>query len=143
MREHIGEEFDATITGVSDHGFYASLESPFVDVLCRIASLPRDRYQLDPHGVRLEGLLAGHRFALGDAVRVRIEDVSIAQRKISAVPVEAAASEGERGAGAGSRDRRRAKQERAEDRRVRDRRERRDGRRKQRVETRKKRGGRR
>jgi len=88
MRDQVGETFDATISGLSDHGFYATLDAPFVDVLCRVTTLPPDRYELDAHGVRLRGLHRGRSYALGDRVRLRIEDVSIAQRKVLAAPAE-------------------------------------------------------
>jgi len=88
LRDQIGEVFDATVSGVTEHGFYSTLDAPFVDVLCRTAALPRDQYELDAHGVRLRGALSGRSYALGDRVRLRIEDVSIAQRKVLAVPAE-------------------------------------------------------
>jgi ribonuclease R len=88
MRDQVGESFDATISGVTEHGFYATLDAPFVDVLCRAAALPHDQYELDAHGVRLRGLRSGRSYALGDRVRLRIEDVSLAQRKVLAVPAE-------------------------------------------------------
>jgi ribonuclease R len=90
LRDQVGETFDATISGVTEHGFYSTLDRPFVDVLCRTASLPIDQYQLDPHGVRLQALRSGRSYALGDRVRLRIEDVSIAQRKVLAVPADMA-----------------------------------------------------
>ena len=90
MRDQVGETFDATISGVSDHGFYATLDTPFVDVLCRTAALPLDSYELDAHGVRLSGRRTGRSYALGDRVRLRIEDVSMAQRKVLAVPADVA-----------------------------------------------------
>ncbi|MGD8860604.1 MAG: ribonuclease R [Myxococcales bacterium] len=88
MRNQVGEEFEGVISGIAEHGFYTTLDSPFVDVLCRTASLPADRYELDPYGVRLTGMSGGLTFALGDRVRLRIEDVSIAQRKVIAVLAE-------------------------------------------------------
>jgi ribonuclease R len=88
MRDQVGETFDATISGLTEHGFYATLDTPFVDVLCRVASLPRDVYELDQHGVRLRGQRGGRVYALGDRVRLRIEDVSMAQRKVLAAPAD-------------------------------------------------------
>jgi ribonuclease R len=93
LRDQVGETFDATISGVTEHGFYATLDKPFVDVLCRTASLPFDTYQLDAHGVRLHARRSGRSYALGDRVRLRIEDVSIAQRKVLAVPADVASSQ--------------------------------------------------
>ena len=88
MRERVGEVFNATITGITEHGVYAALDSPYVDVLCRATALFPDRYEVDQHGTRLYGISSGASYALFDRIAVRIEDVSIARRKISAVPVE-------------------------------------------------------
>jgi ribonuclease R len=87
MRDRIGDEFEATITGITEHGIFAAIESPSVDVFCHMSSLPQDQYQTDQYGTRMFGLLGGHTYALFDRLRVRIEDVSIARRRISAVPV--------------------------------------------------------
>jgi hypothetical protein len=38
--------------------------------------------------VKLRGVAGGRTYALGDRVRLRIEDVSLAQRKVSAAPAE-------------------------------------------------------
>ncbi len=86
MRDRLGETFTATITGVTEHGFYAAIDAPFVDVLCGVTALPRDQYRVDPFNTCLLGVRSGTRYALFDRVEVRIEDVSIARRKISAVP---------------------------------------------------------
>ncbi len=87
MRDHVGEEFDASVTGITDHGVFCAIASPCVDVLCRIAALPPDRYEVDRYGTRLFGLNSGTSYSLFDRVRVRIEDVSIARRRISATPI--------------------------------------------------------
>jgi ribonuclease R len=88
MRDHVGEEFEATITGVTEHGIYAALDTPYVDVLIRATALFPDRYEIDQHGTRLFGVQSGASYALFDRIKIRIEDVSIARRKISAVPIE-------------------------------------------------------
>ena len=93
MQDRVGEEFPATVSGIAEHGAYASIDAPFVDVLCRLASLPPDRWEMDAFGIRLSGLNTGRRFALGDRIRVRIEEVSLAQRRIAAVPVLAGTAE--------------------------------------------------
>ncbi|HET8940116.1 MAG TPA: ribonuclease R [Polyangiales bacterium] len=92
MRDRVGEEFEATITGITEHGIFAAIESPCVDVFCRLQSLPPDHYESDQYGTRLVGLASGRSFALFDRIAVRIEDVSVARRRISAVPVEVLAS---------------------------------------------------
>jgi ribonuclease R len=87
MRERVGEELDATVTGITEHGIYAAVDAPFVDVFCRMSALPADRYETDRYGTKLCGQRSGICYALFDRIKVRIEDVSISLRKISAVPV--------------------------------------------------------
>ncbi len=93
MRDKVGEVFDATITGITEHGIFAAIDSPFVDVLCRTTTLFPDRYEMDRYGTRLYGVQSGASYALFDRIKVRIEDVSIARRRVSAVPVDAAQAE--------------------------------------------------
>lgn len=87
MQDRIGETFEATITGIAEHGIYASIDAPFVDVLCRLGSLPPDQWEVDPFGIRIAGLHTGRIFSLGDRLSVRIEDVSLARRRVSAIPL--------------------------------------------------------
>lgn len=84
MKDRIGEQFDATVTGVAEHGLYVTFEEPFVEARCPIATLGDDWYELDSLGLRLVGRRSGHSFALGDRVTVRLEDVSIEGRELIA-----------------------------------------------------------
>ena len=85
MKDRVGESFDATITGVAEHGIYVAFEEPFVEARCPIDSLGDDWYELDKHGLRLVGTRSGHAFALGDRLTVRLQNVSIEQRELTAV----------------------------------------------------------
>jgi ribonuclease R len=88
MRDHIGEEYDGTIAGVAAFGLFVQIESPFVEGLVRVAGLNDDHYELDEQTQRLVGTRSGRQFALGDPVRVRIENVSVQRRKIDLILVE-------------------------------------------------------
>jgi ribonuclease R len=106
MRDRVGDEFEGTITGITEHGLFVAIESPCVDVFCRLQSLPPDQYEADQFNTRLVGLATGRAFALFDRLAVRIEDVSIARRRISAVPVEVLSSPAPQQIGGASRMRR-------------------------------------
>jgi ribonuclease R len=82
MRDRIGEEYDGTIAAVVGFGLFVQIESPFVEGLVKLGTLTDDQYELDEETQRLVGRTTGRQFALGDPVKVRIENVSVPQRKI-------------------------------------------------------------
>src|SRR5437868_1524691 len=88
MRDRIGEEYDGTIAAVVGFGLFVQIESPFVEGLVKLGSLVDDQYELDEETQRLVGRSTGRQFALGDPVKVRIENVSVQQRKIDLALVE-------------------------------------------------------
>jgi ribonuclease R len=58
------------------------VDHPFVEGLVRVDALSDDYYQFDEAGSRLVGRRSGRSFALGDAVRVEVQSVSVVRRKI-------------------------------------------------------------
>jgi ribonuclease R len=86
MKDRIGEEFEGTISGVAEHGFYTRFDEPFVESLSPVERLEEDHFQLDDLGIRLVGKRTQRTYALGDRIRVRIVDISIARRDIITVP---------------------------------------------------------
>lgn len=88
MKERIGESFDATITGLAEHGVYVMFDEPYVDARVPIDTLGEDWYELDTLGLRLVGRRSGHAFALGDRVTVRLDRVSIPERELTAAMEE-------------------------------------------------------
>jgi ribonuclease R len=76
MRDRVGEHFDATISRVAKHGFYATLDPFFVDCLVPLRTLP-GRFELDDRGAALVTRRGGARFALGDRVRIVVTQVDL------------------------------------------------------------------
>jgi ribonuclease R len=87
VRDRVGEEFEGTVSGVADHGFYATFDDPFVDALIPVERLSDDFYELNELGLRLVGQRTGRSFGLGDRVTVRLEEASIERRQLVAIPV--------------------------------------------------------
>lgn len=87
VRDRIGDEFDATITGVHEWGFYSAFDEPYVDALTPAEMLDDDQYDVDDRGLRLIGHASGKQYALGDRLRVRLEDVNVSRREIIASPM--------------------------------------------------------
>jgi len=89
MRDRVGEEFEATITGVAEHGFYAAFDEPFVEALTPLDRLS-DYYEMDALGIRLMGRRSGTIYTLGDRIKLRLESVSLERRSLMAVPTDQA-----------------------------------------------------
>ena len=71
----IGEEFEGSISSVTGWGFYVRLANS-AEGLVHISGLG-DYYEYDKDRNRLVGAAGGRVYALGDAVRVRVERVNV------------------------------------------------------------------
>ncbi len=85
LRDRIGDVFEGTISGVAGFGVFVVVDDPFVEGLVRIDQLSDDYYVYDEPSCRLVGRRSGRTFALGDAVKVEVQSVSVARRKIDFV----------------------------------------------------------
>jgi len=86
MRDHVGEVFSGTITGVTAFGLFVTLEDYFVDGLVHISELGRDYFQFDAARHLLYGERTKKRFRLADRMKVKLVRVDVDQRKIDLVP---------------------------------------------------------
>lgn len=96
MRPHIGEQYEAKLSSVVGSGVFASIDSPFVDVLVRSEDLGPEGMEPDDDGLRVMSPRSGDEIALGDTFKVEIIDVSLTRRIISAVRVDAPKAGGPR-----------------------------------------------
>jgi ribonuclease R len=94
MRQHIGDTFRGTISGVAAFGIFVSLDSLYVEGMVHVSSLFNDYYDHDPSRARLVGRKNGRVFALGDSVEVRVVRVSLDERKIDLEPAEGPVADG-------------------------------------------------
>ncbi len=89
MEQHIGMEFRGMVSGVTSFGLFVELDHGNVSGLVHVTSLPNDYYHFDPVRHRLEGERSRRVFQLADAVRVRVKDVNVEERKIDFELVDA------------------------------------------------------
>jgi ribonuclease R len=76
LSEHIGDEFEGRISGVTRFGAFIRLDDTGADGLVPISRLGRERFQHDEKAHALVGEDTGGRFHLGMAVTVRIEEAT-------------------------------------------------------------------
>lgn len=97
MQDKIGDEFDATVSSVVEFGLFVSLKGLQIDGLVHVSSLGADYFSRDRSGFRMVGARSGRAFRLGDHLRVRLNSVSIDERKIDFELAEAGATQQPRG----------------------------------------------
>jgi ribonuclease R len=87
MTDHVGEEFDGLITGVTPFGLFVEIERVYAEGLVHVSSLPNDYYHHEPAHHRLRGERSGCAWHLADKIRVRVLRVNLDERKIDFEPV--------------------------------------------------------
>ena len=81
MADHIGEEFDGTISGVTAFSMFVELENG-VEGLVHISSLMDDYYDYYEERYALVGTHSGNVYRLGDKVRIEVLQVNISDVSI-------------------------------------------------------------
>lgn len=81
MADHIGEEYDGVISGVTAFGMFVELENG-VEGLVHISSLMDDYYEFYEERYALVGTHTGHQYRLGDKVRIEVLQVNISDVSI-------------------------------------------------------------
>ncbi len=82
LENHIGDEFDGMVSGVTSFGLFVELDYGNISGLVHVSSLRNDYYHFDPVAHRLSGERQGRVFQLADRVRVRVVQVNVDERKI-------------------------------------------------------------
>ncbi len=73
MKQHIGEAFEGTVSGVTEWGFYVELDNT-VEGLVHVNSLTDDYYTFDKDRYCLVGDMTGRAYRMGQRVKVWVEN---------------------------------------------------------------------
>lgn len=73
MKQHIGEAFEGTISGVTEWGLYVELDNT-VEGLVHVNTLTDDYYSFDKERYCLVGDMTGKTYTMGQKVRVWVEN---------------------------------------------------------------------
>ena len=80
---NIGKEFKGVIQAVTNFGLFIILDDLNIEGLCHIRFLPKKGYySFDEKSQTLESNKSGHKYSLGDKLRVRIKKVDIISQMI-------------------------------------------------------------
>ena len=81
MQDHLGDEYDGVISGVTVWGIYVELKNT-IEGMVRIADMTDDRYDYDEENYRVVGHRTRREYRLGQPVRVQVARVDLQMREI-------------------------------------------------------------
>lgn len=83
ISRHLGEEFDAVVSGVTEFGLFVQLNDTLTEGLIPIRTIePHDYMQFDEDNYCLVAMRSGKTYTLSDPVRVRVTKVDIERKLI-------------------------------------------------------------
>ncbi len=82
MREKIGQEFDGTISGVTEFGIYVEVDENKCEGMVPLRELMDDYYEFDERNYCLVGRRFRKRYSLGDKVRIRVERANLDKKQL-------------------------------------------------------------
>ncbi len=82
MRDHLGSEFEGTISSVTGFGLFISLDDLYVEGLVHVSELGSDYFHFDATKHQMLGERTGKRYRLGDRVKVKVVRVDMESTKI-------------------------------------------------------------
>lgn len=96
MNDHLGEEYDGVISGVTEWGLYVEINDNKCEGLVPVRDLADDFYDLDEKNYCLVGRRHNNRYRLGDNIRVRVARANLDRKQLDfAIVDENAAKRGE------------------------------------------------
>lgn len=84
MEEHLGDEFEGTVSGVTSFGLFVELDDLLVEGLVHVREMD-DYYNFVQGQFQLKGRRTGKVFQLGDRVRVKVVRVNMERHEIDFV----------------------------------------------------------
>lgn len=82
MEDRIGQEFDGSISGVTDWGIYVELSENKIEGMVALRDMNDDYYAFDAENYAVVGHTSGRRFTLGDEVRIRIKRADLSRKQL-------------------------------------------------------------
>ncbi|MCC8118524.1 MAG: ribonuclease R [Bacteroidales bacterium] len=88
MAEHLGEEYEGIISGVTEWGLYVELNENKCEGLVPIRDLADDYYDFDEKNHSLIGRRHNNRYRLGDEVKVKVARANLDKKQLDFVMVD-------------------------------------------------------
>jgi ribonuclease R len=82
MKDKVGRDFDAYVTGVASFGVFVTLKDFFVEGLVPVSALGEDFFVYEEKQHRLRGRSSGQTYRLGDSLRVKLKAIDEVRRRL-------------------------------------------------------------
>ena len=88
MMDKIGQEFDGTVSGITEWGMYVEIAPTKIEGMVPLREIRSDFFEFDEKRYRLVGKRTHKVFLLGDPVRIRVKDANLEQKLLDYELVE-------------------------------------------------------
>lgn len=82
MKDKIGEEFDAKVSGVTEFGLYAEITENHCEGLIPVRLLGDEAFDYDDRNFCLVGRKTHHKFTLGDPIRIKVVKADLMRKTL-------------------------------------------------------------
>ena len=82
MADHIGQEFEGTISGITEFGLYVEVDENKCEGMIPLRMLLDDYYEFDERNICLIGRRFRKRYSLGEKVHIRVERANLERRQL-------------------------------------------------------------
>lgn len=82
LLDHIGEDYDATISGVTEWGVYAEITENMCEGMIPMRDLTDDSYYFDEDNYCAVGRNSGKKYQLGDKIKIRIANANLDKKQL-------------------------------------------------------------
>ena len=82
MEKHIGEVYDAHISGIQSYGIYCEIDENHCEGLVPMRDLENDYYVFDEKNYQLVGRRHHRRYQLGDPVRIQVAEADLEKKQL-------------------------------------------------------------
>ena len=83
MQDRIGQEYDGTISGVTEYGLYVEINENKCEGMVPLRDLDDDYYEFDEKQYCLWGRRTHKRYSLGDEVRIKIASANLDRKQLN------------------------------------------------------------
>ena len=103
MEDKVGQEFDGTVSGVTQWGIYVEIDPTHIEGMVPLRTIKSDFYDFDEDRYRVVGRRTHRVITLGDRLRIRVKGTSLEQKLLDYELIEPEIVEAEPSRGASGR----------------------------------------